>query len=198
MTATTGLDLSNWLTDAEVCARLGISSRSLYREVEDKRLHPQFRKRERMRPQRVFDPEEVNARMAPAPMRVMPPVSPGTAELARPEHAGGPSLAAETIHLRLAEHEAVLAKVGRLIALAEAGREPPPIWTSLDQAAEVTGLSADLLRKLVRLEALDAVRDKRKLKVRREDLGDLDVRKVLVKAEAKAAKTDVKTGRKKK
>lgn len=169
MTATS-MDLSKWINDAEVCAWLGISDRTLYREVKSGALHPQFRPRPGIKPERVFDPEEVRGRLPAPPMRVMPPVSP---------HAAGSATLPATIppDAALADTDVIIA---RLLDMVAESQRPPKPWATLEEASAELGLSRAFLRRLVKSGALDAVRD-RHVKVRREDLEDLDVSAELLK-----------------
>lgn len=169
MSEAAALDLTTWLSDAETCARLGISPATLDREVKRGHLHPLHRPRPGNRPQRCFDPDEVQSRMAPPPVRALTPVQPVSSVGPQEMTLREPSRADET--------ERMLARA--LDLLVEA-RKPPKPWATLDEAAGELGLTRGFLYRLVRSGALDAVRDRR-IKVRREDLEDLDVSAELVK-----------------
>lgn len=72
---------------------------------------------------------------------------------------------------------ATFARVGFLHMTRElAGQvaaQPAPLWISLPEAAEYTGLSVPYLKRLIASRKLPATRD-RSLKVRRTDLDRLD------------------------
>jgi hypothetical protein len=72
------LDLSSWLTVAQVCASLGISESTLKRECAAKRWQYRMRPRPPKRPERVFSPAELEARLAKPPTELVPsgPIGP--------------------------------------------------------------------------------------------------------------------------
>jgi hypothetical protein len=164
-------DLSRWLTDAEASARLGLSPRSLDREKDAGRLHPMQRPVPGRRAERVWDPEEIQARMPTTTraMQVVSPVPPPMAETS------------ETSNLALAglPAEALPAIIARLLEMvAEANQTPRP-WITLDEASHATGLSRKFLRRLIAQGDLQGIRDV-SIKVHRESLEALDVTSALV------------------
>lgn len=161
------LDLSNWLNDAEVCARLGVSPRWIDREADAGRLHPLKRPVKGRRPERVFSTEEVEARIQRPPAEVarreaVAPNAPPAAEL-----AGLPEITWPAIFQFM---ERAIDSLGAKLTHPE----PPALWVHLKQAAAITGLSVTALRKLIDRGDLVALRD-RAIKVRREGLAGIDV-----------------------
>lgn len=171
------LDLTNCLNDTEVCSRLGIAPRTLHREVTEGRLHPQYRQREGKRPERVFFPDEIEARMpkAPAvlthrePNSAMPPESPAMQPMPQ-SVAGMAGLPVET-------WAAIVNLVEGVIASAQP--ETPAMWIKLEEAARITGLSQRKLRQLIDIGKLGAIDDKW-IKIERAALDTLDVRALLI------------------
>lgn len=187
------LDLSSWLTDAEVCARLDISPRSLDRKAPH--LHPQHRPVPgRTRPERVWDPEKIAALMPAPPVQVTMdsprnlPIAPAIAPVAPPMA----ELAQFNSGLMNPDQAAVV--VGVLLERLVEARKPPAPYIDLKTAAGETGLSKPFLRRLIEHRALPAVRDVA-IKVHRGDLEELDVSSEMVKPAGKAAKKRQKKGR---
>lgn len=169
-------DLSGWLTDTEACARLGISSRTLDREMDAERLHPMKRPVAGRKPERVWDPEEIRARMPTPPMHVMrqsnPSISPALAESSIPPELG------------LMPADQMMPMIARLVEMVAEARQTPKPWITLKEAAEATGLSRKFLRRLIAHGSLEGVRDI-SIKVHRESLEELDISSELVKPAAK-------------
>jgi len=179
-------DLSKWLPNAQVCAQLGISPRTLDTWVTADRLHPQYRKRTGLRSERVFDPEEIAAQLPPPRTSVVrsPESIP---QLAQPSAQISQSVA-ESAQTGL---EALVAQVaGQLMqqllpALLPAPEPPPdPMYIHLKRAAEITGISEGGLRRLIKAKNLSAIQDVF-TKVRGESLLDMDVSALEVKPPAK-------------
>lgn len=167
------IDLSNWLTDAEVCARLGISQATLDRMVK-RGLTASKRPIAGRKPERVFAPEDIAARMPqPHANLITAPVPsiPSPVTELRESAEGRNGLMVPDQSLMMISH-----LVDRLI---EAKREPPPYMT-LKKASDETGLTRPLLRRLIAEGNLEAVRDV-SIKVHRESLENLDLSSELVK-----------------
>lgn len=166
------------MNDAQVCEALKISPRELYRRVDAGKLHPHKRPRPGTKPERVFDPEEVDS-LKPAPVAIalrpqepIPPIPPDSAEL-----AGLPPLT----------WPAVLDLVQNVVADLGVAAAPETVYMRLKEASEVTGLSYKFLRRLVASGDLEAVKDVA-IKVRRDALVDLNVQSALMKPAKKGAK----------
>lgn len=171
-------DLSQWLTDDEAIARLGIGRRSLDRESEGGRLHPMKRPVPGQRAERVWDPAEIDAR-APQPprsMQVVSTVPPSMSGMSESSHL--PALPGSM------GAEAMEAVIMRLVEMVAAASQSPKPWITLDEASEATGLSRKLLRRLIGNGQLQGVRDV-SIKVHRGDLDTLDVSSELVKTAKK-------------
>lgn len=168
------LDLSKWLTDEQVSARLGISQRTLFREVAAGKWQPQMRQRDGKRPERVFSPEEVEARM-PSPPTVlvrrdpdqMPPMSPEVAEMAELPPVTWP---------------AIVDLVQGVIASASPA--PQTVWVKLKEASAITGISVKALIRLVRAGEVPGIFDNA-FKLRRDGLENLNVSSLAVKTAKK-------------
>jgi hypothetical protein len=159
------IDLSTWLTTSEVCARLGISERTLEREVYKGKWQSQRRPREGKKPERVFSPHEVAMR-EPPPVREVTPANrqPNTDSVAKlPE-----SLTSSP------EWQAWHVLGPRLLDALVAQKPPatPALFCSLEEASEITGFTVWFLKRMVRAGKLRSNRGgpRGALRVRREDL----------------------------
>lgn len=170
MTATSTNHLEAWLSETEAAARLGISERSLRRKTQAGE-GPEKRERRRpgARPQAVYNPEDVE-RLAVKPPAVFAP----TSRIEPQESAGQLRLPGDTQpNLSVADILSTLIK-----ARVDAMRRPPVRFLTMKQAAEATGLSQTLIRRLIASGRLRAIRDGA-LKVLESDLATLDVAQVL-------------------
>lgn len=151
------LDLSTWLTDAVAGARLGCSKRSLDREAVAGRLHPLTRQVPGRRGERVWDPDEIEARM---PQRhahlalAIAPVLPPMAELTR---ARADDALLATALERLGHVFEV--QLGAIVKAAVPPKPLPAYFLTIPQASEHTGLSQTVLRRFVRSKKLPSIRD---------------------------------------
>lgn len=169
-------DYSRWLPDAEVCARLGVSIPTLDRYAKTGRLHPAHDKNRRRgnRPIRVWDPDEVDAQMPAPPTRPLVPVPSATSAPIAPREQ-------QQSLVRTEDTDRVIARLVEMVV----EERSPKMWVSLEEAANRTGLSRGLLYHMVVTGALDGLRDRgdnRRIKVRSEDLEDLDVAQELIRA----------------
>lgn len=158
-------DLSTWIPKAEAAARLGKSERTLDRMGDDgpeRRLRP----REGLKPEVVFNPDDIEKMVAAQRSKAIAPTSPlapaSTQQLALRKDA--PAIALEFQEL--------------FARGLEAARRGPGLWLNLAEASAYSGLSIALLRRLIRAGVLLAIRD-RAVKVRRADLDNLDASKLL-------------------
>lgn len=172
------LDLSKWLTKAETAAILGISERTLDRLGEqgkgpERRLRPRPGKK----PEPVYRPEDVQAMAAAQnkPMIIAPDsplrTAPAAGSIAPRPPAQPPLGVAEFFALV----DGIAQKVTAVLPRAE------KLWLTLEEAAQVSGLSEAFLRRLVRTGNLPAVRD-RAWKVRRSDLANIAPHAALAKS----------------
>jgi excisionase family DNA binding protein len=163
-------DVSDRLTVEQACAKLGISRRTLDREIAAGHIHP---KREGKRS--VFDNAELDAWLAarkPAPAPFVLPPAPTVAEMANlPAPPAGIPMGAGI------QPDLIIA---RLVEMVVESRKPPTTYVPLKEAADETGLSHKFLRRQVKNGNLPAIRDV-SIKVHREDLADLDLSSELIK-----------------
>jgi len=156
------MDLSHWLNDDQVMAQIGISARTLHRQVQAGQWHPQHRPRPGNRPERVFDPEELRDKLPQQPARVVPqskavqPISPPVAALAEPPISW----------------PAIISLVEHFVELHQT--KPQALWVKLQEASQITGLSVTFLRRLTKRGKLESVKD-RSIKVPRAALDQLDL-----------------------
>ena len=174
------INLNTWLTDKEAAARLGVAPRTLDREIERGHLHPQRRPVPGRKPERVWDPEEIQSKMPAPPARVIPPSSTALAELSGPSN-----LPASLNGNGLIPPEAQMAIIARLVEMVADARQTPKPWITLTEASETTGLTRKLLRRLIANGSLEGIRDVA-IKVHRESLETLDVSSEMVKPEKKS------------
>jgi hypothetical protein len=166
-----------WLTKPEALAllkqsgRAGTSERSLDRMVNsgkvERRTRPQGQGKP---PQAIFSRADMERESA---VEAFP--------MPAPENGNGNGKHVATVGARtdslVVVAQMLAAMMAQAQALAPAPRQlpAPALWLSLDAAAEYSGLSARLLRKLIRTDCLPAVRDAQAWKIRREDIERLRV-----------------------
>lgn len=157
-----------WLTKPEALRALQISERSLDRLVTAGKVQKQTRPRPGRTPEPIFHAGDIE-RLATRAAHTMPEVSPGGQPLASSPAAPPLALAAFTAIL-----QQLAATPGALRALPPADPQsasaPAPAWLDLEQASRASGLSARLLRSLIRSRQLAALKDGRAWKIHREDL----------------------------
>ncbi|HZC05335.1 MAG TPA: hypothetical protein VE338_06815 [Ktedonobacterales bacterium] len=146
------IDLTAWLSKAEAADALRTSIKTIERMAARGELRHASRLRRGRKPEPVFDPQQIEGIMRQRelqPLALGDGMTPRLLLPASPAFAGAASAAA-------------------------AAR-----WLTLEQAAQHTGLSAGLLRKVITGRGPDlgavirAVRDGRRWKLRREDLDKL-------------------------
>ena len=137
-------DLTSWLSKEEAADALRTSLKTIERMAARGSLQVAHRPLAGRKPQPVFNPEQIAGLMRQR----------------------------ELLPLALGDGVGPLAMLPAPSAFAAA---PPslPRYLTLDQAAQYCGLSAPLLRRLIRQQTLPALRDARQWKVRREDLDKL-------------------------
>lgn len=166
------VDLSTWLSRAEAAARLGISERKLER-LDAKGQGPERRERPRagMRPEIVYNPEDVDLeRMAAPKLHVMP-------ERWEAENRS-PALVNGSSEITIADLQAASSQLAVVDRLAERlavwlPPRPPVPYLTLREAAARRGLSVTLIRRLVRDGKLPAIVDG-SVKVLQSDVDQLD------------------------
>jgi len=141
------LDLSKWLTESQVAQQLGISERTLRREVAAQKWQARNRPRPGKKPEIVFDPEAVALRKPGPPTTAVsiggvPNDMDSMAELTESAVAVIPAL------LDLIDQRA-----------AAMQPKPEPLWNPLQRASEITGLSEGYLRRMIKADRLPAVVD---------------------------------------
>ena len=172
---TTHHDLAHWLTVSEAAARLARSEKTILRMASAGQLQRRDRPRAGKKPEAVIHPADVErleqAMHAP---HVLPPTAAtgnqastalapnATTPVAQPPHTTGVAIRTETPM-----------PVDALIASLTRASGPPPLWLTIAQASEYSGLSQALLRRLIHTGALPSIRD-RAVKVRRADLDSID------------------------
>jgi hypothetical protein len=143
-------DLARWIPKPEAARRLGVTERTVDRMIAAGKLRRQWRRIAGRRDQAVIHPGDVEAIEAAT---AAPPASP-------------PPAAADA-----AGAEVIAAALDRLARALK----PPPLWLTLDEAVEYSGLSMELLKQLIRARKLPLLRDGAR-KVRRRDLERLSIR----------------------
>ncbi len=176
------LDFSSYLSDAEVCGRLGISQDTLDRMVK-KGLRAYHRPIPGRRPQRCFDPDDIAARMPQTPAKVVTETVSASAremresarELRQSQDGTDPSM-------MMIAHLIDVAVAARIEIAAHQEPDPDPMYITLARAAETTGLPVPQLRQVIDQEGLDAIHGKRRaIMVRGDDLAIMDVSSLAVK-----------------
>jgi excisionase family DNA binding protein len=158
-----------WLTKPEALSLLGKSDRSLDRLVAARKVQRMTRPREGRSPEPLFsraDLERVTAVEAFEVERVDEVERQNALEVRRPPDEA--LFAARS-----------LSELTALVNLVKGGPPaplppPPPLWCGLDTASALTGLSARLLRRLIRVGQLPALRDGREWKICRSDLHNIE------------------------
>lgn len=162
--------LANWYTEEQAAEKLNISVRSFQRLIAEGKSKefayaPEKRKRPRgegRKPESVFNPEEVDTLANLSRTRIVPPEFIAAHHASEQEHvsAGDDLPAGLAFALRLMEKfaEIIGKREGpRLLAAGADETEPSPAPASVDpgklyltipEAAQVSGLTATLLRRL--------------------------------------------------
>lgn len=154
--------LESWLTEAEAAELLRMSTRNL-RRLSAEGTGPERQKRERpgVRPEPVYNPDDV-ARLAATKPVVF---APSSSLAPRPP---------ETLPVLNALEQLASLLHSRMLSPPR----PPARWLTLKQARETTGLSIALLKRLIAAGHLRVLRDGA-LKVLQADLDGLDNVEVL-------------------
>lgn len=154
------IDLGHWLTRDQAAARLQVSGKTVDRMADRQQLERRMRARPRRKPEPVFDPQAVDA--------IAGARSPAIVALSRerttPAPAATPPAQATGIDV---------AAIARAIAQALAPPRTSPAWLTLPEAAQHTGLSQSLLRRLAKAGHIRAIRDG-STKLLRDDLDNVD------------------------
>ena len=153
-----------WLNKTEALHALRISERSLDRLVTAGKVQKQTRPRPGRTPEPIYhagDIERLTARTA----HEVPGDPPGGQPFASAPAA--PPLALSAFAAMLNQLAAI---PGAHRAGAAADPHTTPAWLDLEQASRHSGLSARLLRSLIRSRQLPALKDGRTWKIHREDL----------------------------
>ena len=172
------IDLSGWPNIEQVAAATGISRRTLERELAAGKWQTQKRPRQGAKPETVFDPDQVAARMPANPSSVVKaPVtandSANPATMAEAAIEGGVSLSA------IAQIVSMVCEqfMGMMVPESpEVLAESRCRFVALEDASEITGLSAGCIRRLALEGKLTYAMDRnghgdyRVMKIRRADL----------------------------
>lgn len=160
--------MSNWPTREAAAELLGVSLATLDRWVAAGKLASARRPRRGKRPAIVVDPSDVERLRAP------PPAHPGYVTAAATPAATGVELAVREPGAAVGLPGVGPEMLTLVAAIARAVARPsePEKFLTLEQAAELTGLSVTFLRKRIREGMLRAVRDGA-VKVRKSDLAGL-------------------------
>lgn len=155
--------LTEWLTKREAATLLGLSEKSVDRMAERGEIQKATRKQNGKPPAVVFHPADIGRvkterHQTPAPF-IMPN---GTAELQTLASSQQPAAAAELVR-------ALTAIADRLAGPAEVKE---PLWLTLAEASEASGLPPSYLRKHF-LDTGRAVKTGRGWRIRRAELQDV-------------------------
>lgn len=163
------IDLSGWLTTAEVCARLGIGERTLEREGRAGKWQSRMRNRPGKRPERVYDPQQVADREQKPPTELVRngPIAPAL-----------PTIPPLATPLTLSSEWQAWHVLGpRLLDALVAQKPPatPTLFCSIDEAVQVTGLTRAYLKRLIAQRVLPSNRGgpHGATRIRRGDLEEL-------------------------
>ncbi len=147
-------DISGWPNIDQVMAQTGKSRRTLEREVKAGKWHTRQRARPGVRPEVVFHPDQVAARTPPPTSWVtkgVPVMMPPDTAMAETQEPGIPLDMITQVVTAVFER---FAGVGQVAPAAQ------KLFVTLDEASELSGLSAGLLRKAAKegklTHALDA------------------------------------------
>lgn len=169
-------DLSAWLTKREAAEAIGVGEKTVQELAAAGKLQRGSWRRDGRGPiLAVYHPDDVAreaaARRPGAAAFVLPAAGPGLGNGAgRALEADAPA-AADLVRQPAAGDDvlrAVFAAALRAVT-SETSRKSEKLFLTLEEASAFTGLSPGALRRLVREEKLEAVRDRR-LKFRRRDL----------------------------
>jgi hypothetical protein len=163
-------ELLNWPNIDQVAAATGLSRRTLERQLAAGEWNTRKRPRSGMKPETVFDPDQVAAR-APAPLSSVVRANPATdpAKLAESKEDWG----------MIAEIAAMVCQQVLSAIAPPPEPEAKPLFVDLREASEITGLSTTCLRGLIKDGNLphvldrDPKRHQKTPRVRRADLNGL-------------------------
>jgi len=169
-------DLSDWLTKQQAADAIGVSTKAIERFAHARKLEQASRPQARGPNVAVYNPDDV-ARLASERHPAAPPfVLPVDTDLPRHLTAARPpdglvatspaALAAPPESDRLA---ALVAAVVGVVMSQTSETRPAPLFLTLDEAATLSGLSRNYLRRLIREQKLPAVRAPG-WRIRRRDL----------------------------
>ena len=167
--------LEHWLTLAETASRLQRSEKTILRMCAAGELQRRDRPRPGKKPETVIHPADVDrleqAMRAP---HVMPAVGSNGGAASTALAPIAPTALAELPHTTgVAIRTETPMPIDRLLASLSRASAPPPLWLTIAEASEYSGLSQSLLRRLIANGRLPSIRD-RAVKVRRADLDTLD------------------------
>jgi excisionase family DNA binding protein len=151
--------LADWPSKSEVAERLGMHTKTLDRAINRGEIQQAYRRVAGRRPMPVLNPADV-AKLEATTVQPQPFVmAHGSAE-----PGGTTALAAPRASA------ASLPALVELLQAASARPAPLPLFLTVDQAAEYTGLPVATVKALLRIESLDGLKTGRGWRIRRSDL----------------------------
>jgi excisionase family DNA binding protein len=148
--------LADWPSKAEVAERLGMHTKTIDRAINRGEIQQAYRRVAGRRPMPVLNPEDV-AKLEAATVQPQPYIMSG-------EQTGTMALAAPRVSA------GSLPALVELLQAASARPAPLPLFLTVDQAAEYTGLPGATVKAFLRDETLPAIKTGRGWRIRRSDL----------------------------
>jgi excisionase family DNA binding protein len=163
-------ELSEWPTEAQAAALLGTSVKTINRHAKDGRLELRKRPRAGKKPENVVNPADLD--------KLLP-----RAHVMRPEQENEDAPRALTRRDPVPANGAAgefLAFIRTIATAIETERyivQMPLPWITVEEAATVSGLAANYLRRAIRDGRIEAVRGgpRGKLRIRRASLNEFSV-----------------------
>jgi hypothetical protein len=149
-------DLTHWPTEAEAAAVIGCSVRTLQRYAGAGKIEIRTRPREGKKPENVCNPRDVD-KLLPA-AHVMPPEDDAERSNDRTPPANGvPAVNNFGNGKQIDTFFAFIAAITTIVATRQNVAKPEPrLWLTLDEAAELSGLTAAYIRDRARVGAINA------------------------------------------
>jgi excisionase family DNA binding protein len=162
--------LESWPTETEAAAQLGTSAKTIARYASQGKIEVRKRPRPGKKPENICNPRDVD-RLRPV-AHVMPDTGTQDDALSDEFVEGAKNVLA--LRPKPQPETAAFLDFIRTIATAiETQRrivQMPTLWLTLKEAAELSGLSKNYLKRMIESTKLQAVRDRRGWRIRRAAL----------------------------
>lgn len=160
------MNLSRWIPGPEGAERLGVSIRTLERYAEDGRCESKLRPRDGRKPERVYNPQDIEKLEA----ELNPPFVASRSELTHSPAVIDSAIAPIFVGVL----DRLAAAFERVMPATLPPAPPAPAWMTPAEGAKYLGLSEGLIRRLIRSGKLPRLREARGFVVAKVHLDNLD------------------------